>query len=114
MTRLYFSVLGAVLLALWAIGLAAHVPDQWMVWAHFVAGSFSFVVAMAPVFTGDHSHGDVAWYAFGIATALLLAFVGDLTMHASTWFSISTFVMVLAYVGVALMFQRRTRLYGYR
>jgi hypothetical protein len=112
MTRLFFSVLGAVLLACWAIGLATH-GSSWMVWVDFIAGSFSFVVAMSPVFTGDHHHSDVAPYAFGLTTVLVLAFVGDLFLRAPIWLSVMTLLLAVAYLGVALLYQRNTRL-GYR
>jgi hypothetical protein len=112
MTRLFFGVLGTVLFACWIIGLATH-GSTWMVWADFVAGTLSFLVATAPVFTGDHGRGDVARYGFSLAVILVIVFIGDLYQRSPIWLSVMTILLAAAYLGVGLLYQRNARL-GYR
>jgi hypothetical protein len=109
MIRLTFATLGTGLLVCWAIGFALH-ESPWMVWAVFVAGAFSWLVTLSVIFTDIHTR-DVAPYAYGLAAALGLGFVGDLARRAPGWLAVTTLLFAIAYFGVGVAFsagRRRT------
>jgi hypothetical protein len=105
MTRVLFALLGAGLLVVWLLGILAG-ASPWLRWADFVAGSFSFLVAMSPVFTGTVGQRDSAGYAWALTALLGIFFIVELTRHATAWLTWTTFAFSLLYACAGFVLAR--------
>ena len=102
MTRVTFAVLGTLLLACWLAGMITN-ASHWMRWVDFVAGSFSWVVAMSPVFTGTIGRRDASGYAWAIAISLVIFFSVMLWRDATPWLTWTTLAFAFLYAGAGVI-----------
>jgi hypothetical protein len=105
MTRLLFGLYGAGLLLVWLVAMLSG-ASHWLRWADFVTGSFSFVVALSPVFTGTLGRRDSAGYAWALSGVLFVLFIAELAVGATSFLTWTSLLFSLLYAGGALILGR--------
>lgn len=101
-----FALLGSGLLFAWLTAMLTG-ASPWLRWVDFVAGSFSFLVAMSPIFTGTVGRRDSAGYAWSLS-ALLFGFgLVMFPLHATPWLTWSTIGFATLYAGAAMLLRPR-------